>query len=77
MIGVHGAFPAEAYGDEWLRQFAARLDVGVAIFFLISGFLLYRPFVFARLGGEERPSTGAYAWRRFLRIVPRTGWPSR
>ena len=40
------------------------------MFFLISGFLLYRPFVAARLRGEPMPFVGAYAWRRFLRIVP-------
>jgi peptidoglycan/LPS O-acetylase OafA/YrhL len=49
---------------------AARLDVGVTIFFLLSGFLLYRPFVRARLTGERRPHSGPYAWRRVLRIVP-------
>ena len=42
---------------------------GVAIFFLISGFLLYRPFLAARRGG--RPvRLGSYATRRVLRIVP-------
>jgi peptidoglycan/LPS O-acetylase OafA/YrhL len=44
--------------------------VGVRIFFLISAFLLYRPFVAARLHGEEPPLAGAYAWRRFLRVAP-------
>ena len=28
-----------------LGPYVARLDVGVTVFFLISGFLLYRPFV--------------------------------
>ena len=42
---------------------------GVAIFFLISGFLLYRPFLVARRRGEP-VSLGAYARRRVLRIVP-------
>jgi peptidoglycan/LPS O-acetylase OafA/YrhL len=42
---------------------------GVAIFFLISGFLLYRPFLVAHQGG--RPvRIGDYTRRRFLRIVP-------
>lgn len=42
---------------------------GVAIFFLISGFLLYRPFLAARRGG--RPvRLRDYGRRRFLRIVP-------
>jgi peptidoglycan/LPS O-acetylase OafA/YrhL len=48
----------------------SRLDVGVPVFFLISGFLLYRPFVRARLREQPRPATGPYAWRRFLRIAP-------
>ena len=54
-----------------MTQYTGRLDVGVTVFFLISGFLLYRPFVRARLRGEAGarawPRT---AWRRFLRIVP-------
>jgi peptidoglycan/LPS O-acetylase OafA/YrhL len=52
------------------RDLASHLDVGVTIFFVISGFLLYRPFVLARLRGDPMPRAGAYAWRRFLRIVP-------
>jgi len=50
--------------------FTARLDVGVAVFFLISGFLLYRPFVAARLAGASAPRAAAYFWRRGLRILP-------
>jgi peptidoglycan/LPS O-acetylase OafA/YrhL len=70
VVGAHAAFPAGIYDDDFLRQFVTRLDVGVSIFFLISGFLLYRPFVRARFAGESQPPTLAYAWRRFLRIVP-------
>ena len=44
--------------------------MGVSVFFVISGFLLYRPFVRARLDRQPPPRTGPYAWRRFLRIVP-------
>ena len=47
-----------------------RLDVGVAVFFLLSGFLLYRPFVLAHLRGERFPSMAAYARNRVLRIYP-------
>jgi len=53
-----------------LVPYAARLNVGVVVFFCISAFLLYRPFVLARLRGDALPAVGAYAWRRFLRIVP-------
>ena len=44
--------------------------MGVPIFFLISGFLLYRPFVARRLANEPRPAAGAFLWRRALRIYP-------
>jgi peptidoglycan/LPS O-acetylase OafA/YrhL len=57
-------------GDHVLTRLVSRLDVGVWIFFVISGTLLYRPFVRARLRGKPVPHAGAYAWRRFLRIVP-------
>jgi peptidoglycan/LPS O-acetylase OafA/YrhL len=43
---------------------------GVLIFFAISGFLLYRPFVAAHAGGRRAPRPGAYARRRLLRILP-------
>jgi peptidoglycan/LPS O-acetylase OafA/YrhL len=44
-------------------------DEGVAIFFLISGFLLYRPFLAARRGGRSI-TLRDFARRRILRIVP-------
>jgi len=49
---------------------ASVLDMGVSVFFVISGFLLYRPFVAA--GAEQRPVQGPlrFWWRRILRIVP-------
>jgi peptidoglycan/LPS O-acetylase OafA/YrhL len=53
-----------------LARFTSHLDVGVTIFFVISGFLLYRPFARARLEHEPSPAVGPYALRRFLRIVP-------
>jgi peptidoglycan/LPS O-acetylase OafA/YrhL len=53
-----------------LAPLLSRLDVGVTVFFLLSGFLLYRPFVRARLRADPVPGTGAYAWRRALRILP-------
>ena len=53
-----------------LGHYLARLDVGVAVFFLISGFLLYRPFVAARLARRSAPATKPFLWRRALRIFP-------
>jgi len=54
----------------FLQRYFKHFNVGVTVFFLISGFLLYRPFVKAHLEGRTRPDLGAYAWRRILRIVP-------
>jgi peptidoglycan/LPS O-acetylase OafA/YrhL len=65
-IGIFGG----ALHSGSLRAYVARLESGVVVFLLISGFLLYRPFVRAHLHAEPVPATGAYAWRRFLRIVP-------
>ncbi|CAN5674237.1 hypothetical protein BH10ACT1_BH10ACT1_14000 [soil metagenome] len=48
----------------------ARLDVGVAVFFVLSGYLLYRPFAAALLRGEALPSARRYLRHRLLRIVP-------
>jgi peptidoglycan/LPS O-acetylase OafA/YrhL len=59
------AAPGEVTADA-----AYQLKVGVTLFFLISGFLLYRPFVLAHTAGAPLPSVRAYAWRRVLRIVP-------
>lgn len=50
--------------------YVARAELGVALFFLISGFLLYRPFVAAAYDDRPLPSLRRYARRRLLRIVP-------
>ncbi|HET6550770.1 MAG TPA: acyltransferase [Solirubrobacter sp.] len=56
---------AHAFG-----AWTARLDCGVAVFFVLSAFLLYRPFVRARLDGHDGPRVARYARRRALRILP-------
>lgn len=48
----------------------SRLDFGVTLFFLLSGFLLYRPWAARALHGRPPPSTAVYARRRWLRIYP-------
>jgi peptidoglycan/LPS O-acetylase OafA/YrhL len=53
-----------------LAPYAAHLDVGVSLFFLISGFVLYRPMVARRLAGEPPIDADAYGRRRLRRIVP-------
>ncbi|WP_406081951.1 acyltransferase family protein [Micromonospora sp. NBC_00858] len=48
----------------------ARLDVGVALFFALSGFLLYRPFALAAIHSQSHPPVRRYLWHRALRILP-------
>lgn len=66
----HVTFLTRANRLGWFGPYVARFDIGVAFFFLISGFLLYRPFAVAVLTGGERPQLGPYVKRRMLRIVP-------
>jgi peptidoglycan/LPS O-acetylase OafA/YrhL len=54
----------------WWSPLASHGDQGVAIFFILSGFLLYRPMVSAQLNGARRTRLRDYARNRFLRIVP-------
>ncbi len=42
----------------------------IIVFFILSGFLLYRPFARARAVGRRLPSTRSYLRRRALRILP-------
>jgi peptidoglycan/LPS O-acetylase OafA/YrhL len=55
---------------EPLEPFFARFDIGVAIFFVISGFLIYRPFAAAHLEGRPGPAVLPFFRRRILRIFP-------
>lgn len=47
-----------------------QLRAGVELFFVLSGFLIYSPFVRAHLSDRPRPALGSYARRRILRIYP-------
>jgi peptidoglycan/LPS O-acetylase OafA/YrhL len=70
VLMAHTSFLSGASVGAWYGDYLARLNVGVTIFFLLSGFLLYRPFVSARLGERNRPRIRDYARRRILRIIP-------
>src|ERR687888_1678736 len=45
-------------------------SLGLICFFVLSGFLLYRPFVRAAIAGDTRVDVGRYAIRRAARILP-------
>jgi peptidoglycan/LPS O-acetylase OafA/YrhL len=44
--------------------------MGVPIFFVLSGFLLFRPWVKSAATGGPAPSVRRYAWHRVRRIMP-------
>jgi len=45
-------------------------EVGVALFYLLSGFLIYRPFAKAGYAAGKQPNLTAFAIRRAARILP-------
>ncbi|MGK2955027.1 MAG: acyltransferase family protein [Solirubrobacterales bacterium] len=56
--------------EPWYKQLFAHLDIGVPFFFLLSGFLLYRPMLASKVLGLPRQRLGDYARNRFFRIFP-------
>jgi peptidoglycan/LPS O-acetylase OafA/YrhL len=71
VIATHAGFNSgRSLDDGPFAPLLSRLDFGVTLFFLLSGFLLFRPFAVAALAGAPGPAAGAFWWRRFLRIAP-------
>ena len=73
VVVVHSWLFAGGFGDissGLVNRLIVRLDSMVAIFFLLSAFLLYRPMIAHRAGGPASPSVADFARRRFLRIYP-------
>lgn len=70
VLVTHVAFQTGQYDSSVRGTFLARLDCGVALFFVLSGFLLSRPFLSRMARGAVLPHVGFYAWKRALRIVP-------
>jgi len=72
-IGIfihHVGFWSSATFSGFWGRYIGRLDIGVPIFFTLSGFLLFRPIVESIL--DDRPLRPAvmHLWRRALRIYP-------
>lgn len=68
LVSHVAAYSGSAGPDFWGRALNAT-QIGVTIFFLISGFVLYRPFLLARAAGRS-VAVASYARRRFFRIAP-------
>ncbi|SDK46548.1 Peptidoglycan/LPS O-acetylase OafA/YrhL, contains acyltransferase and SGNH-hydrolase domains [Nocardioides sp. YR527] len=70
VVLTHVAFHTGRYPRGWTGAMLAHFDLGVALFFVVSGFLLARPWFAASAAGARPPSTGRYLWKRALRILP-------
>ena len=57
-----------------LGAYTARLNMGVAFFFVISGFLLYRPFLAARFAGRPPPRSATMRAGACCASCRPTGW---
>ncbi len=71
VVVVHASFISgfTTHQGMW-GALTARGEIGVSVFFLISGFLLYRPWAAAHLRDSAGPKTQEFFVRRALRIVP-------
>jgi peptidoglycan/LPS O-acetylase OafA/YrhL len=71
VLGVVAAHTSPvAINREWWGAVLWNGQVWVVMFFMLSGFLLYRPYLAALVAGRPQPSTGRFLRRRALRIVP-------
>jgi peptidoglycan/LPS O-acetylase OafA/YrhL len=70
VLTTHAAFASNPNPTNWYGHLTARLDVGVAIFFAIAGFLLFRPYVSDHVDGVRAPGFRRYLFRRGLRVLP-------
>ncbi len=71
VLTTHVGFWSASYGTNGtVGALLARLDVGVALFFTLSGFLLSRAWLSRAADGRAAPRTGHYLWKRALRILP-------
>ena len=70
VVGTHAAFGTGKLTHGYVGLVYARLEIGVPIFFVLSGFLLFGPWVRAAAAGSAPPLVGRYAWRRVRRVMP-------
>ncbi|MCZ0731021.1 acyltransferase family protein [Mycolicibacterium iranicum] len=69
VVVTHVAFQTGMSGGITGR-ILGRFDLAVAVFFALSGFLLWRGHAAAARGLRSRPSTGHYLRSRIVRIMP-------
>src|SRR5690349_13212710 len=67
---THAAYTTGMYPRGYVGLVYSRMEIGVPIFFVLSGFLLFGPWVRAAESGSTPPSVRRYAWHRVRRIMP-------
>ena len=70
VLTTHVAFNTGEIFRPALGPLLGRMDFGVTLFFLLSGFLLYRPWARSAMQATPGPRLGVYALRRAARILP-------
>ncbi|OBJ04593.1 acyltransferase [Mycobacterium alsense] len=70
VVGTHAAYTTGKYVHGYWGLAGARMEIGVPIFFVLSGYLLFRPWVKSSATGGPPPSLSRYAWHRVRRIMP-------
>ncbi|EID10917.1 putative acyltransferase [Mycobacterium xenopi RIVM700367] len=70
VVGTHSAYTTGKYTHGYYGLICSRMEMGVPIFFVLSGFLLFGPWVKALAADGPPPSVGRYAWHRVRRIMP-------
>ena len=67
---THVAYTTGKYTHGYVGLVYSRMEIGVPIFFVLSGFLLFGPWVGAAVSGRAPPSVRRYARHRVRRIMP-------
>lgn len=70
VVLTHAAYTTGKYPQGYLGLVFARMEIGVPIFFVLSGYLLFTPWVRAAASGKPWPSVRRYARHRVRRIMP-------
>ncbi len=70
VVATHAAYTTGKYTHGYAGLVYSRMEIGVPIFFALSGYLLFGPWVRAAAAGTPAPSLRRYAQHRVRRIMP-------